>query len=121
MDTDVVLVLLFTHWVADFVMQTDYQALNKSEKWLVLLGHSAIYAGVFCLLFFIAYLVYPHLPGFIAIASIGGTLLVSHFTIDAVTSRVNKWLWGKGLRYWFFISIGFDQWLHYAVLFWLFK
>lgn len=30
----IVLVLLFIHWIADFLTQNDWQATNKSKSWV---------------------------------------------------------------------------------------
>jgi hypothetical protein len=125
-------VLMTVHFVADFVFQTDWMAQNKSKRWDALALHCAVYAGCFLWrgpLFAVA-------------------LLALHFVTDAVTSRITSRLWffkreegiweqasytmpkhGRtlvnpftptvGNRHWFFVVIGFDQWLHLVQLAWL--
>lgn len=93
--------LLFLHWVVDFLMQTDYMALNKSKDIKVLLMHCAVYATPFIWFGGMRYVLF---------------LFVTHFLIDFYTSRITSYLWKKEKRYWFFVTIGFDQFLHYCAL-----
>lgn len=94
------IVLLWVHLFADFVLQTDKMALNKrhSNKWLAI--HSVVYGLPFVLF-----------GGLFA-----GLLSLSHFGIDYVSSRCNAALWKRGERHWFFVSIGVDQAVHVSVL-----
>ena len=108
-----ILYWLFMHWIADFVLQSDEDAKNKSTKIENLLNHTFIYSlfmtgAVLC---FYAPLNLSFLVIFF------GFMLGSHTTIDYVTSKVNGKLWKEGKVHNFFVSIGFDQWLHYVVLF----
>lgn len=41
----------------------------------------------------------------------------AHLAVDYVTSRITSRLWAKGDMHNFFVMIGFDQLLHYALLF----
>lgn len=92
--------ILFTHFVGDFILQSRWMAENKSSQIKPLLVHSCIYALCFLWLG----------PVFAIIS------LVAHFGTDFVTSRVAKTLWPWN-RYGFFCVIGFDQMLHYGQLF----
>ena len=38
------LLMCLFHWIADFVLQTDWQAQNKSKRWDALLTHTGIYS-----------------------------------------------------------------------------
>jgi hypothetical protein len=101
-----------SHWIFDFLLQSDKMALNKSKSFVWLSIHSAIYAlGVATFLLFFGAVPNLLIPFII--------LFVSHFVIDGITSRINAILWEKKERHWFFVSIGFDQMLHYAVLLYL--
>lgn len=105
-DIEVVFWLLFTHWFADFVLQSDYIAQNKSKSNVVLFEHVLLYILPFAILGF-----------FIPISLLWLlTNLVAHFIIDYVTSRINSKLWAKQQIHWFFVSVGFDQFLHVATL-----
>jgi hypothetical protein len=107
-----VFVILLIHWIADFVLQTNYQAQNKSTSNRALTSHVAVYAVVTTILWAVAF------------GSIGQKGLVvlwvtfcSHWITDYITSRVNKKLWDRKQVHDFFVSIGFDQLLHFAQLF----
>lgn len=107
-----VLVLLFVHWVADFVLQTDSMAKGKSSSNGTLLRHVSAYAAVL----FVAW------PMFWSITTASSWLLfvsvnfTAHFWTDYFTSRLNKRLWAEERVHDFFTSVGFDQFLHAAVL-----
>lgn len=96
------LVLLTVHFVADFLLQSDWMAINKSTSWVALGVHVAIYSACF-------------LPWGWQFAAL--TFLL-HFVQDALTSRLTSYLWRSEQRHWFFVAIGFDQLLHaYALAF----
>lgn len=102
--------IIFIHWIADFVCQTDWQAKNKSKSWEALLGHTVTYSAIWwgILSFFISL---PHVMFFFVIT------LVCHTATDYFTSRLNSKLWAEGKVHYFFVSVGFDQILHYVQLF----
>lgn len=93
------LLLLTLHFVADFVLQSDWMAKGKSSQMLPLLTHTLLYSLVF-------------LP-FYGWAFAGITFLL-HTVQDYFTSRLTTKLWLAGERHWFFTAIGVDQLLHYA-------
>lgn len=96
----VLLLLIWTHTVADFALQTDAMAINKSSsnKWLAI--HVGIYAA--CLI--------PFGPVFALVN------FALHFVTDWVTSRMTSRLWKAGRRHEFFVVIGIDQALHLTAL-----
>lgn len=102
MDTYFIIYLLFLHWVADFVLQTDYTAQNKSKNNKVLIFHCVIYYLIFLFGTFNFWF------------ALGLGLI--HFPVDYVTSRINSKLYGEGKIHNFFVSIGFDQWLHFVTI-----
>ena len=97
-----ILWLLTLHFIADFVFQSDWMAVNKSKSWKALLAHTAVYSSFFIL----------------ATWSWQFVLLtfVLHTLTDAVTSRITSYLWQKQERHWFFVVIGADQLIHYWTL-----
>jgi hypothetical protein len=95
------LILLTLHFIADFVLQSDWMAINKSKNWGALALHCFVYSLTFAAFYGITF------------ASI--TFLL-HFVQDAITSRINSKLWQANRRHWFFVGIGADQLLHYALL-----
>lgn len=116
-----ILGILFIHWVADFVLQTDKQARGKSENWKDLLDHTKNYTMVWWaigIILIVVNLFYPFfeykawsLTMFIVIT------FICHTITDYYTSRINSRLWKEGKIHNFFVSIGFDQYLHYIQLF----
>lgn len=105
----VILVILFAHWVADFIAQTDQMAKNKStsNKWLI--SHVSTYGLVM---------------GLIILVTLGSISLiwlaintVAHGATDYVTSRITSRLWKAGETHWFFVVVGFDQLVHMATMF----
>jgi hypothetical protein len=119
----IVYVLVLAHFVADFVAQSDWMALNKSKRWDALAFHVAVYISTVMLI--VAWGgPFPLLLTWLAVNA------VAHFVQDAITSRLTSRLWflrynqrldawepGVGSRHWFFVAIGFDQLLHYVTLF----
>lgn len=104
--------LIFTHWFADFVCQTDNMARNKSKsnKWLA--KHILVYSAALSMFAIIAGF---NVPGkfWISFVAING---LAHFVIDYFTSRISSKCWEKGEVHDFFVVIGFDQALHMATL-----
>lgn len=120
---------LFIHFIGDFVLQTSLMATKKSSSNYYLTIHIAVYTTVtifgWWLLFFIVGIHISLLTYFIAYVAI----FVMHWITDYLTSRVNTKLLPKkeehskdkgffreigGNIHNFFVSIGFDQWLHYV-------
>lgn len=107
-DIKIVLGILLIHWVADFLCQTDYMAQNKSRTMNALLLHTVVYTAVWIA------------PTVMIIGQNAGwfllVTLIAHTVQDYITSRINSKLWADKKVHWFFVSIGFDQLLHYTQL-----
>lgn len=123
------LTLVTAHFIGDFLLQSDYMALNKSKSTAVLVWHVWTYT----LTLAVAVAVFdPTNPPWVFLM----VNWLAHFFQDAITSRVNTRLWflelgnactacdeqvwrmkNPNTRHWFFVSIGFDQLLHYVTLF----
>ena len=114
--------ILIIHFISDFVFQTDKQAKGKSKNWTDLLAHTTSYTlsfgmSAYWVAFF--YLVFTknsisidyNLLWFLPIT------FICHTVTDYFTSRLNSKLWSEGKTHLFFVSIGFDQILHYIQLF----
>lgn len=95
-----IIVLVWVHFFADFVMQSDWMAKRKSSDNAVLATHVAIYSAFL-------------LPFGLAFAAVNGVL---HFVTDWLTSRATSKLWAANERHWFFVVIGLDQAIHMTCL-----
>lgn len=101
------LVLQFKHFVADFVLQTPYQFLNKGKY-----GHpgGVMHAGVHALGSTLAFLVIRPSLALGAVVVIGE--FIAHYHIDWLkerTVKVNQWVFPQSEFWWTF---GADQALH---------
>lgn len=94
------ILIVWIHTVADFVLQTNSMAVNKSTSIKWLFAHVGLYTLCLC--------------GFgWKYALVNG---IAHFITDFVSSRLTTHFWKKGNRHNFFVVIGFDQALHITVL-----
>lgn len=100
MTVEIMLYLVWMHFVADFLLQTDRIALNKSSSNSILLLHVTAY-GLCFMSVGVAY-------------ALANTVL--HFITDWITSRLTKRLWQANERHWFFVVIGLDQAAHMTAL-----
>jgi hypothetical protein len=135
-----VYVLLAAHFLADFICQSDWMALNKSKRWDALGVHVLVYVAV------LGVCASPW-----ASSNDGALWLLvnaaAHFVTDAITSRITSRLWfisfyprpdeqkdtygvfatygayplyaavdTSGKRHWFFVAIGADQLIHAVTL-----
>ena len=100
MEIGLIILIMWVHFVSDFVLQTDYIALNKSKYTECLLTHCVIYSTPF-LIFGLEY------------AFINGIL---HFIVDYLSSSLTTYFWAKEQRHWFFVTIGCDQAIHTTCL-----
>lgn len=117
MDIYIILSIILIHWIADFVLQTDKQAKGKSSNWKDLVSHTFYYSlfWMFCGVV---------LSGWFDLKiSILFCLItfIAHTITDYFTSRLNSRLWKEGKVHNFFVSVGFDQVLHYIQLFLTYK
>lgn len=99
-NTIIILILIWMHFLGDFLFQSDNMALNKSKSFQWLGIHSLVYA----LFFWWTGIIFAIIVG------------VTHFIVDGITSRVTGLLWEKGERHWFFTLIGLDQAIHLSIL-----
>lgn len=113
------LIILFIHFISDFVLQTYWQAMNKSKNnealtehvftyslcWIapigIMLYSDHVFIGMGCIVFGFIFAMITYL---------------CHWITDYVTSRINSRLWVKGDVHNFFVGVGFDQLMHYVQL-----
>lgn len=100
-----ILILIWIHFIADFLFQSDEMALNKSINIFWLTFHGLVYGLPF--IFF----------------GWKFTILTSlfHIAIDLITSQLTSYFYKKEKRHWFFVIIGFDQAIHITCLIVLLK
>ena len=115
---ELIVYVMFLHFLADFVFQSDEMAQNKYNSLYWLTYHIGTYGLVLSLGL--------HLVGistvFEAISFEGMWLylLVNmglYFMVDFVTSKITHHYWDKKEVHKFFVTIGFDQFLHFACLY----
>ena len=109
--------IIFIHWLADFVFQTDEMARGKSKNFSDLVYHTTVYSLVWLITIpIITYFdnIEQYTVKYILFVAI--TFLIHTFT-DYFTSRINAKLWEQKKVHNFFVSVGFDQFLHYLQLF----
>lgn len=96
----ILILIVWIHFVADFIMQTDKMALGKSSsvKWL------SFHVGVYSL---------PWLIFGWKYAVVNGCL---HWLTDFWSSKATSSLWKREKRHWFFVVIGADQAVHLTCL-----
>jgi hypothetical protein len=111
----VALSFIVWHWFADFVMQNGEDAKNKSHDLIALIRHTTTYS---LLWFPIIVLLGSNGVIFIGITFILHTL-TDYFTSKHTSKQYAKGNFGgeapRGMD--FFVTIGFDQVLHYVQLF----
>jgi len=95
-----VITIFWIHFVADFVLQSQWMGVNKSKNSWIL--------GLHCLIYSLPFLYFG-----IYYAVINGMM---HFIVDFITSRCTSKLYAKKKYHWFFVVIGFDQAVHMTLL-----
>jgi len=110
---NIIFSILFLHFIADFVLQSQWMALNKCKNDLALSLHVLVYTfglGVGGFILITGALT----ESFFAWIFINGIL---HLIVDYITSKITSILWKLENKHWFFTVIGLDQFIHYFCLF----
>jgi hypothetical protein len=134
MELGIAIYLLLTHFFADFIMQTDEMAKNKSESNYWLTRHVVTYtvtsACFYYSLIFLCLILSVFVVGAETLGSyqvfISNSLFnllifilingVLHWVTDYFTSRASKHYYKQGKSHEFFIVVGLDQFIHHATL-----
>ncbi len=123
-DIYTIIAILFAHWVADFICQTQYMALNKAKSLKALGLHALAYT--IAMLFLLAPILTSGNGTMIGVFTswilINGFL---HGAVDFVSSKATSYQYNRGRMSNFYNIIGFDQFVHAVILFstylWLFE
>ena len=97
--------ILVAHFVGDWLLQTNWQAVNKSRNVLPLTIHVLTYTLV------LATVMIWVVPIWWVVVN-----ALAHFATDVWTSRLTSHYSVQGDRQRFFAVIGADQLIHYATL-----
>jgi len=100
MDLTILFTIVWLHFIADFVLQPSKIALNKwnSLRWL----------GLHCTIYTIPFLYFG-----LRFALITGG---AHFIVDFISSKITHKLWEEKKVHLFFVTIGWDQAIHFSCL-----
>lgn len=128
MDIIQLLIIIWAHFVADFMLQNDTMAQNKSTSNIWLTNHVMVYSfamlGIMATFVYLLNPVSSHwqLVMLLVWAVINGAL---HWITDWVSSRATSYLWKQGDRHNFFVVVGADQAVHLSTMIvtwaWLFN
>lgn len=120
-------IIFIVHFIADFVLQTHWQAINKSSNNVALTHHVSTYAVCWLLPMSILFYLGPfNLIGSVLLAmAFSIVTFFAHWITDYYTSKLTSKLWMKEAvkepndkrLHNFFAAIGFDQTLHLIQLF----
>jgi hypothetical protein len=106
-----IILLLFAHFLGDFLFQSNDMALKKAKsiKWLM------IHVGAYTMaLGLVALLLFPWHNWWLFVLLNGALHAFVDFFTSKIIARASQWQDKK----WFYTGIGFDQFLHGACLVW---
>jgi hypothetical protein len=121
-----ILILMLSHYIADFWTQSRWEADNKSKSNFALMSHVMTYTLTLFVIFSLICIVLLYRISTNQIEEIGFDLnilwffpitLLLHFITDYITSRITSYLYRTNKIKSFFSVIGFDQILHYVQIF----
>lgn len=112
----VALLIIVIHFFADFCMQSDEMAVNKSKSNFWLTTHVAVYTLVTFLAWVFCFFQPAYEYSVIHYASFAGFVFVTHWITDYFTSRWSSKYFSKNEYHFGFVIVGFDQVLHYIQL-----
>jgi hypothetical protein len=107
------LIIIFIHWVSDFICQTHEMSIKKSKSNLWLTKHVMVYTAVTTILWGITF---AFESGFEKGLILAGITFITHWITDYFTSRWTSKLYAKGDIHNFFVVVGLDQFIHYTTL-----
>ena len=117
----IVLYFLLVHWLSDFVLQTEHMALRKSTSNYYLGMHVTVYTLTTILAWLLYFLVVGIHVTPLKYLEAGVAIFAMHFLTDYITSRITGKYYKAQKNHEFFVTIGFDAFLHYCQLFLVFN
>lgn len=115
MKLETIVMILLIHWLADFSLQTEWQAKNKCQCDKALTTHVTVYSLVWLIA------ASCMLQNLVLGCIFAMVTWLCHYITDFYTSRIGKPFWEKGDLHNGFTIVGFDQILHYLQLFGVYK
>ena len=123
----IIAVVLFGHWISDFVLQKnklkpskDKNLKHKIKKLLKkLFPHTVQYSLILtCLVFTLDFFnVFGAQDEWNTLIFFGITF-ITHYITDFITTMINSKYLSRNLRHKYFVMIGLDQSIHFLLLFW---
>lgn len=106
--------LLLGHFVADWLLQSDWMAIGKRRAFLAVSGfaHYVVYTAVILILI---YMIAPHCRSAWLLVSAGLLIFFSHWAIDG-TNLVQWWMRIAGQRDQTMVRVMVDQTFHLLIL-----
>jgi hypothetical protein len=117
-----ILMILFAHYIADFIFQAESWATNKWQNELALLKHVTVYTVVFCILM-IFFNMFERTFDPKELLFIAGITFSCHYLTDFISSKIVHEAfvanhYGTPIpNMGAFSMIGCDQFIHYLQLF----
>ena len=116
MKIEILIIILFVHWIADFVLQSDKQAKGKATNIKELFNHVWAYSLVWLIvgIYYALYLGDDYTDW--AVTAFYVITFFTHFVTDFVTSKWVKHYFDQNKYHEGFVVIGLDQFLHVTQL-----
>lgn len=95
-----IIIIVWLHFVGDFVLQSDKMAKDKATCSDALLYHTVAYSAPFLMFGWKFALI----------------TFILHTATDYITSKVARGFYCRKQTHWWFVTIGFDQALHLTAL-----
>ena len=112
-----IIFMLLAHLIGDFFLQSQYMSENKSKDVGVLFVHVLFYTITIFAVTFLYIIISKEYQMIFMLPTYYILNGVLHFIIDFITSKITSRLYKQNKIYWFFVTIGCDQTLHFICLF----
>jgi len=121
MEIHIILLVLFFHWIADFICQDEKWAINKANWFEFLIQHTLLYSFIMWAGLLLIFPTFSASILFFLITFVSHTL-TDYFTSIVVKQRfMDKHLGSAIPNFGAYSIIGYDQLLHYTMLFYSLK